>query len=86
MREIDLILKGAAARIERERLFLDATAWQAARLVMIGYHKPRKFPEFDKVSSVAAKRPRKRKAPAELQAALYHAFAALGAEVRGPDG
>ncbi|MFW2541534.1 hypothetical protein ACN2XU_02750 [Primorskyibacter sp. 2E107] len=51
-------MAGAAKRIERERLFLEVGAWQTARLTMIGFHKPEKFPEFRKVSSAKVQRKR----------------------------
>lgn len=44
---IGVILGGAAKRIEREKMFADAVAWNGARLNALAYHKPRDLPSFD---------------------------------------
>ena len=79
LREISIIFAGAARRIEREQLFSDINAWQTARLVMIAYHKPKKFPAFHKVSSV--KRKRKRQSWEEQKAVVQALNAAFGGKV-----
>jgi len=56
LREIAIILKGATKRLERERNLAEMTAWLSANLGMIGYHDPKKFPEFSKVSSAERRR------------------------------
>ncbi|WP_136441635.1 hypothetical protein [Pacificoceanicola onchidii] len=72
-------MSGAAKRIERERLFLEVNAWQTAHLTMIGYHKPKKFPEFKKISSTKV---RPKRQSWEEQKAIAQAFnAAFGGEV-----
>ncbi|HCO90500.1 MAG TPA: hypothetical protein DIT40_05960 [Alphaproteobacteria bacterium] len=55
---MSIIFSGVDKRIERERQMWEIQAWQTARLVMIGYHRPRKFPEFNKIASVKVRRPR----------------------------
>lgn len=42
-----MILEGAAKRIEREKLFADANAWNGARLNAFAYHDPKHIPKFD---------------------------------------
>jgi hypothetical protein len=79
LREISIILAGAAKRIEREQLFSDINAWQTARLVMIGFHNPKKFPEFHKVSSVKPKR--RRQTWQEQKAVVQMLNAAFGGKV-----
>lgn len=46
--EIGHILRGAAKRIERERLFADAIAWNGARLNGFSWHDPKNMPSFEK--------------------------------------
>lgn len=41
-------MAGAARRIEREKLFADAIAWNGAQLNALAFHKPAKMPGFDK--------------------------------------
>lgn len=73
-------MAGAARRLERDRLFSEIDAWQTARLVMIGMHAPRKFPEFARISSV--RRKRKRQHWREQKAVVLMMNAALGGKVR----
>lgn len=56
LREIAIVLSGAAKRIEREQLFNDQVAYKVGQLVSIGVRNPKKFPSFDKVSSVKKRR------------------------------
>jgi hypothetical protein len=79
LREISIVMAGAAKRIEREQLFLEMTAWQSARLAMIGFHSPKKFPEFSKVSS--AKTRRRRQNWEEQKAVVQMMNAAFGGKV-----
>ena len=72
-------MAGAAKRIERHRLFSEVNAWLGARLVMTGYHNPKKFPEFRKVSSSKVKR--RRQSWEEQKAMAQMLNAAFGGEV-----
>ncbi|WP_306130997.1 hypothetical protein [Roseovarius sp. MMSF_3350] len=79
LREIKIVMTGAARRIEREVMQSEVNAWLGARLVMIGYHKPKKFPKFSAVSSVKTKR---REQSWKQQKALVEALnAAFGGKV-----
>lgn len=84
MREISIVMAGAAKRIEREQLFSEVNAWQSARLTMIGVNNPKKFPEFKKVSSIRIKP--KRQSWEQQKAIVQMMNAAFGGEVTGKDG
>ncbi|MCA0952916.1 hypothetical protein LCM16_02385 [Mameliella alba] len=89
LREIGIVLDGAARRLARERDQAEVQAWQTARLVMIGYHQPRKFPPFKKVSSSAPSRRRgtgARPSWQDQKALIQVINAAFGGEVRKRDG
>jgi len=79
LREISIVMAGAAKRIEREQMFFEVNAWQSARLTMIGFHTPKKFPEFSKVSSAKIKR--RRQTWEEQKAVVQVLNAAFGGEV-----
>lgn len=88
LREIKIIMDGAARRLERERDVSEVQAWQTARLVMIGHHSPRKFPEFKKVSSAQSRRRKSSERPhwRDMKAMIQVINAAFGGEVKNKDG
>ncbi len=77
------MLRGAARRIERERLFLDAAAWGNARLNAYAVHDPKGMPGFEKFRGKASGGPRS--GPLrdwrQMKAALIGYNAALGGKV-----
>lgn len=86
LREISIVMAGAAKRIQREQSFLEANAWLTAHLTMIGYHKPKKFPEFKKISSAKRARKQRRQTWEEQKAVVHVLNAAFGGEVQEVNG
>jgi len=72
-------MAGAAKRIEREQVFYEANAWMGAQLAMVGFHNPKKFPQFNKVRSRS--RPKKRQSSEEQMAIAKMLNAAFGGKV-----
>ncbi|WP_189799517.1 hypothetical protein [Tateyamaria sp. syn59] len=78
---MSIVLTGAARRIEREQLFNDQLAYKTAELVMIGYHKPKKFPPFRKVASSKKRRKAKRQTWQQQKEIAMMFNAAFGGKV-----
>lgn len=82
LREIGLILRGAARRIEREKLFADAIAWNGARLNGFAWHDPKHMPSFEKFrGGKSAKAKVTAKDWRGMKAALIGFNAAMGGEL-----
>lgn len=79
---IAIILAGAAKRIEREKLFVDAGAWNSARLNAFAYHKPGEMPSFDAFRGrPAASGPRERPDWRAMKSRVLMYNAAIGGEL-----
>ncbi|ETA53985.1 hypothetical protein [Ponticoccus alexandrii] len=75
-----LHLDGAADRMDRELSLVEKTAFDTARLVMTGFHKPDKFPEWRHYAHTPGRpRERRRLSGAQIVAMIG---AAVGKPVR----
>lgn len=82
LREVRLILSGAARRIERERTLVEYGAWQTGRAVMFAHHAPKRFPKFRDFAGV---KPSESKGPPDwraMQATAIAINARAGGQVR----